>query len=98
MQIIILNITTPTPIISTSTAATNAPARCPGDTGANTPAPVEVVQVVDLVGVPGADVVCEGVRALVRGHGRVGSLEAPRDWRREEPVVSDVAQLLGVGS
>jgi hypothetical protein len=54
--------------------------------------------VVDLVGVPGADVVCEGVRALVREHGRVGLLEAPGDWRREEPVVSDVAQLLGVGS
>jgi hypothetical protein len=98
MQIIILNITTPTPISTTSTAAANGPARCPEDTDANTPAPGEVVQVVDLVGVPGVDVVCEGVRALVRGHRRVGSLEAPGNRRWEEPVVSDVAQLLGVGS
>jgi hypothetical protein len=98
MQIIILNITTPTPISTTSTAAANGPTRCPGDTDANIPAPGEVFQVVELVGVPGADVVCERVRALVREHGRVGLLEAPGDWRRKEPVVSDVAQLLGVGS
>lgn len=61
-----------------------------------------IVQLQDLVSVPGADVLHEGVRAAVgpvraMGSGRVRALEMAGDSRHEEPVVCDVALFLGVG-
>jgi len=60
-----------------------------------------IVQLQDLVSVPGADVLHEGVRAAVGpvravGSGRVRALKMAGDSWYEEPVVCDVALLLGV--